>query len=185
METLLKDVPRKDTLVVQGDWNAKIGMDACKQWKGYAGKFGVGTTNERGNRLLQFAKAYKLVVANTLFNHKNSRKTTWHAPDGSTHSQIDFILVSKRFQSAINKARTRTFTGPDIGSDHDLVMMTLKIKLAKHKDKDTNRVHFDLEKLKDPCIKREFQHELSNRFSRFYFLNMKTPNNYATNSQKS
>ena len=45
--TLPKDVPRKHTLVVQGDWNAKIGMDACKQWKGYAGKFGVGTTNER------------------------------------------------------------------------------------------------------------------------------------------
>ena len=63
--------------------------------------------------------------------------------------------------------------------------MTLKIKLAKHKDKDTNRVHFDLEKLKDPCIKREFQHELSNRFTPLLFLNMKTPKNYATNSQKS
>ena len=47
LETLLKYVPRKDTLVVQDDWNAKIGMDACKQWKGYAGRFGVGTTNER------------------------------------------------------------------------------------------------------------------------------------------
>ena len=95
LETLLKDVPWKGTLIVQGDWNAKIGMDACKQWKGCAGKFGVGTTNERGNRLLQFAKAYKLVVADNLINHKNSRKTTWHAPDGLTHSQIDFILVSK------------------------------------------------------------------------------------------
>ena len=79
--------------------------------------------------------------------------------------------MSKRFQSAINKARTRTFTGPDIGSDHDLVMMTLEIKLAKHKDKDTNKVHFDLEKLKEsPCIKREFQHELSNRFTPLLLL---------------
>ena len=93
--------------------------------------------------------------------------------DGLTHSQIDFILVSKRFQSAINKARTRTFTGPDIGSDHDLVMMTLKIKLAKHKDKDTNRVHFDLEKLKYPFIKREFQHELSNRLTLLLLLEHK------------
>ena len=78
--------------------------------------------------------------------------------------------MSKRFQSAINKARTRTFTGPDIGSDHDLVMMTLKIKLAKHKDKDTNRVHFGLEKPKDPYIKREFQYRLSNRFTPFLLL---------------
>ena len=62
------------------------------------------------------------------------------------------------------------YTGPDIGSDHDLVMMTLKIKLAKHKDKDTNTVHFNLEKLKDPRIKREFQHELSNRFTPLLLL---------------
>ena len=48
--------------------------------------------------------------------------------------------------------------------------MTLKIKLVKRKDKDTNRVHFDLEKLKDPCIKREFQHELSNRFTPLLLL---------------
>ena len=47
MKKILKDVPQKDTLVVQGNWNTKIGMDACKQWKGCAGKFGVGTTNER------------------------------------------------------------------------------------------------------------------------------------------
>ncbi len=47
LEKLLKDVPRKDILIVQGDWNAKIGPYAYEQWKGTVGRFGLKTTNER------------------------------------------------------------------------------------------------------------------------------------------
>ncbi|XP_063588658.1 uncharacterized protein LOC134765797 [Penaeus indicus] len=47
LEKLLKTIPRKDILVVQGDWNAKIGTDAYETWKRTTGKFGFGETNER------------------------------------------------------------------------------------------------------------------------------------------
>ena len=35
----------------------------------------------------------------------------------------------KRFRSGIKIARTRTFPGADVGSDHDMVMMTFQIRL--------------------------------------------------------
>ena len=58
----------------------------------------------------------QFVLANTLGNHKPSRRWTWHSPDGTHHNQIDYILVKKRFCSGIKTARTRTFPGADVGS---------------------------------------------------------------------
>ena len=40
-------------------------------------------------------------------------------------------LVRKRFRSGVNIARTRSFPGADIGSDHDLLMMTFRLRLKK------------------------------------------------------
>ena len=82
----MKKVPHKDVLAIQGDWNAQIGEDAYGSWSGLAGKFALGTTSDRGERLLQFAKTHQLVAANTQFKHKLSRRATWHSPDGKTHN---------------------------------------------------------------------------------------------------
>ena len=157
-------------------------MDAHLQWHGTTGKFGVGKTNERGVRLLEFAKNNNLAVANTFHNHKLSRRTTWHSPDGHTHNQIDYILISKRMQSSINKAKTRTFPSADIGSDHDLVMMTFKFKIRTKKKNQNTRVRYDLEKLKDPLIKEAYQKELRGRFAPLMLIdNLQELNNEFTN----
>ena len=37
-----------------GDFNAKVGADSHINWPSKVGKFGLGTGNERGERLLQF-----------------------------------------------------------------------------------------------------------------------------------
>jgi len=38
LEERIKQIPGKDILIVQGDWNAKIGRDAYDVWKGTIGK---------------------------------------------------------------------------------------------------------------------------------------------------
>lgn len=93
LEDTIKKIPKKDILVIQGDWNAKVGPDAYNQWAGTVGRFGAGETNDRGLRLLEFASRHKLTLANTLFPHKSSLRT-WHAPNGKTHNQIDYILAT-------------------------------------------------------------------------------------------
>ena len=96
--TVLK-TPKKDFLVILGDWNAKAGgADAHSIWPNSIGRFGHGSTNCRGERLLEFSEKHKFVLANTLFNHKNSRRTTWHSPNGKIHKQIDYILTPQRFK---------------------------------------------------------------------------------------
>ncbi|CAE1237090.1 FOXK [Acanthosepion pharaonis] len=78
-------------------------------------------TNNRGLRLLEFARIYHLNLANTIHCHKLPGTTTWNSSNGQVHNQKDFVLVPQRFKSSYNKAKTRTLSGADIGSDHDLL----------------------------------------------------------------
>ena len=89
--------PKKDILVVQGDWNAKIREDASKNWKGTCDQYCNPETNERGLRLLEFANYNKLKVVNTFGPHKPSRRWALHSPGGESHNQIDYIMVKRRF----------------------------------------------------------------------------------------
>ena len=64
LQDVIDQTPKKDILVVQGDWNAKVGRDACRNWQGICGPFCNNDTNERGLRLLEFATFNDLVLAN-------------------------------------------------------------------------------------------------------------------------
>ena len=126
--------------------------------------------NDRGLRLLEFAKSHNLTLANTLHPHKLSRTATWHSPDGKTHNQIDFILVPQRFKSSINKAKSRTFPGADIGSDHDLVLASFKLKLKSKRSPKSTRLSFDLDKLNDPEVSQAFQAQVGGKFAALNLL---------------
>ena len=57
------------------------------------------TQMREDSRLLEFAIFNNLVLANTFGHHNANRRWTWHSPNGQHHSQIDYILVRKHFQS--------------------------------------------------------------------------------------
>ena len=103
--------------------------------------------------------------SNTLRTHKLSRTATWHAPNWKVHNQIDFILTPKHCMSSTNKANTRSFPGADIGSDHDLVLTTIKLKLKTKRFTKSPRIRFDLEKLKNPKIAEVFQATVGGKFA--------------------
>ena len=45
------------------------------------GPHGLGTRNERGNRLIEFATKHKVFITNTWFEQKRSARHTWTSPD--------------------------------------------------------------------------------------------------------
>ena len=52
LQNVIVETPKKNILVVQGDWNAKVGKDACENWPGICGPLCNDDTNKRGLRLL-------------------------------------------------------------------------------------------------------------------------------------
>ena len=165
LQETIDKTPKEDILVVQGDWNAKVGKDAQADWREVCGPYCNVETNERGLRLLEFATFNNLVLTNTIGPHKPSRRWTWHRPDEKHHNQIDYTLVKKRFRSGVNILRTRSFPGADIGSDHDLVMMTFQVRLKKTRKPNQPRLRYDLEKLRDPDVACTFQATIGGKFA--------------------
>ena len=73
--------PKKDILLIIGDWNTKVGSQKIP---GVTGKFGLGVQNEAGQRLIEFYQESTPVIAKTLFQqHKrNTRLYIGTSPDG-------------------------------------------------------------------------------------------------------
>ena len=170
IQEVIDETPKEDILVVQGNWNAKIGEDAQKGWKGTCSPYCNTETNEIHLRLLEFVTINNLNVTNTFHPHKASRRWTRHSPNGS-HHQIDYILGKRRFRTSVNIAMTRSFLRADINSDHELVMMTFRLHLKKLKKKQGHtRIKFDLEKLKDPGVAQVFEAKIGEKFATFMLL---------------
>ena len=73
--------------------------------------------------------------------------------------------MKKRFRSEVNINRTRSFPGADIGNDHELVMVTCRVRLKKARMSNQPRIKFDLEKLKDPDLACTFQATIGGKFA--------------------
>ena len=50
LQDLLELTPKKDVLLIIGDWNAKVGS---QEITGITGKFGLGVQNEAGKKLAE------------------------------------------------------------------------------------------------------------------------------------
>ena len=72
MKDALELTPKKDVLLIIGDWNAKEGS---QETLGVTGKFGLGIRNEAGQRLIKFCQENALVIANTLFQREEELKS--------------------------------------------------------------------------------------------------------------
>ncbi|PZC84076.1 hypothetical protein B5X24_HaOG205798 [Helicoverpa armigera] len=136
LESTIGKIANRELLIILGDLNAKVGSDA-HQLSHCAGKFGLGQRNERGDRLIQFAADNGLVISNTFFEHHRRRLYTWISPDGKHRNQIDYILVGSRWKTSIKNAHT--LPGADCGSDHQLLMSKVQLKLRAVRKSETRR----------------------------------------------
>ena len=142
--------------------NAKVGSDNTGREQ-VMGKEGIGNINENGELFSDFCAHNDMVIGGTLFRHRNIHKTTWISPDTQTKNQIDHITIARRWRKTLRDVRV--YRGADIGSDHELVVAKVKIKIAKAK-KNSEQMHkrFNVTKLAHGNIREEFTISLQNRF---------------------
>ena len=83
LDSVIKLTNSRDTLIIGGDFNAKIKPNNNIIYETYCtniGKFSKGYINDNGQHLLEFAKQPNLRLTNTFFKHKPCHVTTWECP---------------------------------------------------------------------------------------------------------
>ena len=129
LQMVLEQVPCRDVKIIMGDMNAKVGTDNTGREE-VMGKHGArAEVNENGKRWAAFCQANELVISGMLLPHKECHKRTWRSPDDVTVNQIDHLAFSKKWRSSLQDIRM--LEGPDVGSDHHLLMVIVRLKIAK------------------------------------------------------
>ena len=131
-----------------GVFHTKVSADCLD--RDICGRYGLGTLNERGGKLLNFCRDNDLFITNTAFKHHERHRYTWQSPGRNHRNQIDFILVKNRWKTCVENSRT--YSGPDCGSDHNLVGAMVRLKI-KRKEFTSIRVRLNLDALKTPTVK--------------------------------
>ena len=118
-----------------GDSNATAGNN----W-GYEscmGRHAMRAKNDNEERLSDFPVENGLVITETLFQHKDIHKATCVSANGNVKNQIDHLLISTRFKSAV--LDTRVQRRADVNSDHHLVTTKIRLRLSRYVNKEFRR----------------------------------------------
>ena len=124
LDATKKKCKSRETLLVMGDWNAKIG---CSVEQSIVGGHGLGSRNEKGDLLVDWCCENSMVVTNTWFKNHPRRLYTWRSPGDLARNQIDCILSSKRFKNSL--LNCKTYPQANCNTDYILLVATLRLKL--------------------------------------------------------
>jgi len=127
------------------------------------GLYGLGKTNEAGRQLEDFCLEHEMAVANTTLKQHPRRMYTRTSLDGNTRNQIDCISIAQRWKTSLMNCRM--YPGADCDTDHQLLVVTGKIRLAKRQTQQSITVMpLNLEELKkEEAV--QFAAEVTNRFT--------------------
>ena len=168
LQEVIARAQRGDKVVVMGDLNARVRNNVLR-WSDAMGKHDEEVENDSGRRLLRFCVENELRIMNTHFEHKKIHKFTWKCPGRGLQSIIDYFLVREDMKRIVNDVRV--IRGAEIGSDHHLVVM--KVKLTKRpqmgqevRRRDNRRQHLKRWKLKEKDVQWRFRLRLESRLDR-------------------
>ncbi|XP_019264090.1 PREDICTED: craniofacial development protein 2-like [Nicotiana attenuata] len=92
LDKLVSSIPQSEKLVIGGDFNGHIGADAGGYGEVHGG-FGLGVRNGGGTSLLDFARAFELLIANSSFQKRKEHLVTFKS--SAARTQIDYLLLRR------------------------------------------------------------------------------------------
>ncbi|XP_068234160.1 craniofacial development protein 2-like [Palaemon carinicauda] len=127
LQSAIDEIPERDMKIVIGDLNAKVGRNkrGTKNLMGVKGLDKVANAN--GKHFIGFCSTSNHVIGGTPFQHKDIHRYTRTSPCDNYKYQIDHIAIYEETRRTLRNVRN--FRSTDIGSDHQLFIATLKLKL--------------------------------------------------------
>ncbi|XP_070004880.1 uncharacterized protein [Nicotiana sylvestris] len=115
-------------LFIRGDFNGHI-WSTTGGYDGVHGGFGFGESNEGGTSLLDFAKAFGLVIANSSFPKRGEHLVTFQNAVAKT--QIDYLLLRRRDRGLCKDCKV--IPGEILVTRHRLLVMDVGIMVKRRK----------------------------------------------------
>ncbi|KAH7707537.1 reverse transcriptase, partial [Aphelenchoides avenae] len=115
--------------IVMGNFNARTGRG--QPGEGFIGQFSAEQRNSAGHRMTAFTESKKMYVMNTFFEKPRRKRWTWQSADGTTRSEIDYVLCDDRSCVQNFEVLARFMAR----SDHKIVRATLLLDLPGMKRK--------------------------------------------------
>lgn len=156
----------KGRLYIIGDFNSRVGM-SDEEYRTVIGKWGENVRNDNGRRMIDFCLVNNLIITNTFFQHKDIHKYTREMLSRNERSIIDYIVIERQYRKTL--IDTRVKRGPEIGSDHFVVVSKFKdiemgkntTTLSEKKQNETKYETIKSYKLRDLNIAKEFEAEIN------------------------
>jgi hypothetical protein len=141
-------VPISEKLFIGGDLNWQVGSTRVG-FDGVHEDFGYGSRNQEEKGILNFALAYDLFVANTLFRRRVSHLVT--CSSGQHCSQIDFILERREDNHACLDCKV--IPGECVVPQHKLVVADFCFRVRFQQSKRVQAPRTKWWKLKEEVVK--------------------------------
>ncbi|KAK6743091.1 hypothetical protein RB195_010390 [Necator americanus] len=137
LEHYVQSLESEEILLIGGDFNGHVGSRKDGFESSHSG-YGYGARNDDGLRILEYAVASDLIIANTQNRKRKSHLITYTSGGGET--QIDFWMLRRRDRRLLQDSKVIP-TG-HVAPQHHLLVMDLKISRPrkKHPRTDTQRI---------------------------------------------
>ena len=131
LKAVIESIPAHNFVTIAGDFNAKVGTEDAN--------FSFNpSTNRNGEKLLDLAEEFHLTITSTNFMKPSKKLWTHESPKGD-RSQIDYILVRKKWSNSIKDCQAYS-TFSTVGSDHRIVSATVCLSLRVSKRPQTKPI---------------------------------------------
>ncbi|XP_019238925.1 PREDICTED: craniofacial development protein 2-like [Nicotiana attenuata] len=128
LDEIVRSIPPAERLFIGGDFNGHIGSSAGGYTEVHGG-FGFGERNGGGTSLLDFAKAFELVIANSSFPKREEHLVTFQSSVAKT--QIDYLLL-RRYDRRLCED-CNVISGETLATQHRLLVADIGIMIRRKK----------------------------------------------------
>nr|XP_016451817.1 PREDICTED: craniofacial development protein 2-like [Nicotiana tabacum] len=147
---MVRGIPHTEKLFIGGDFNGHI-RTMSGGYDDVHGGFGFGDRNGGGTSLLDFAKAFDLVIANSSFLKKREHLVTFRSLVAET--QIDYVLCRKSDRGLCTDCKV--IPSENLSTLHSLLVMDLEITKKRWK-----RAMYSQHRIKWGALTEAKPHEL-------------------------
>ncbi|XP_070031461.1 uncharacterized protein [Nicotiana tomentosiformis] len=128
LDEIVRQVPPSEKLFIGRDFNRHIGSTAGGYGEVHGG-FNFGERNGGGTLLLDFAKAFGLVIVNSSFLKRERHLVTFQNAVAKT--QIDYLLLRRGDRGMCKDCKV--IPGEILATQHRLLVMDVGIMLKRRK----------------------------------------------------